>query len=135
MTKQQLAKQALKQAQLIKEADIRSVLDNVLQGTKIVGTGLGAAAAGFQLAKMIEDAKVRSAVNNVNIAQIAKKLVTKYPQWDKEEVIKYLTQLKIHVPDIFIDLTAVEDAVRRAILYGGFDPSYLEQLKRTFRRW
>lgn len=100
----------------------------------LVSAGLGAAVTGMQLGRMIANATTVARARNINVAEVAKVLTRKNPQWDKEEVMKYLVQLKLHVPEVLLDPYAVEEVVRRAILYGGLDPSYIEQLKRTFGR-
>jgi len=115
-----------------KEAGL-NIKHDTMRTLNAVSTTLGVISSGLAVAgtvgKMGQKLKKKVQVSSINTPAIAKQLTMKHPDWSKEEVEKYLNQLKIHVPEIFADMALVEEVVRRAILYGGLDPAYIMQLK------
>jgi|GEM_PF-3789118 len=120
-----------------KEAGLNIKPDDTMKTLKAVSTTLDIISSGLAIAgtvgKMGQKLKKKVQVSSINTPAIAKQLTMKHPDWSKEEVEKYLNQLKIHVPEILADMALVEEVVRRAILYGGLDPAYIMQLKQVVR--
>jgi len=119
-----------------KEAGL-NIKPDTMKTLNAVSTTLGIISSGLAIAgtvgKMGQKLKKKVQVSSINTPAIAKQLTMKHPDWSKEEVEKYLNQLKIHVPEILADMALVEEVVRRAILYGGLDPAYIMQLKQVVR--
>lgn len=118
-----------------KEAGL-NIKPDTMKTLNAISTTLGIISSGLAIAgtvgKMGQKLKKKVQVSSINTPAIAKQLTMKHPDWSKEEVEKYLNQLKIHVPEIFADMALVEEVVRRAILYGGLDPAYIMQLKQLY---
>ncbi len=118
-----------KEAGLNIKPDTMKTLNAVSTTLDIISSGLAIAGT---VGKMGQKLKKKVQVSSINTPAIAKQLTMKHPDWSKEEVEKYLNQLKIHVPEILADMALVEEVVRRAILYGGLDPAYIMQLKSLY---
>jgi len=111
-----------------KEAGL-NIKPDTMKTLNAVSTTLGIISSGLAIAgtvgKMGQKLKKKVQVSSINTPAIAKQLTMKHPDWSKEEVEKYLNQLKIHVPEILADMALVEEV--------GLDPAYIMQLKQVVR--
>jgi hypothetical protein len=135
----QVFKQALKEdfgvdnkKEVTKEA---SFAQKVVPMISAAGKTIGAIATGVEAINSISKITKQLSAKSINLERLAESISKKYPGWPKDETLKYLHQLKINVPAIFNDPYTLEEALRRAFLYGGFDPQYLIQLKELYSKY
>ena len=100
---------------------IPAMLDNVNAGMRGATMGLSEA-----LSNQNRQSK-RIAVGKEDILKVERVLSQKYPQWDKQELRKYLLSIAQIVPNLFNSPYAIEEAVKKAFNYGGIDPNMLMQ--------
>lgn len=69
-----------------------------------------------------------------NLRQLKEAIKAKNPDWEDELISRTLNTLANFAPTILEDPYLTEEIVRRVRTYGGFDPSYIEQLEKVTER-
>lgn len=74
------------------------------------------------------------ALRPYNLRQLKEAIKAKNPEWEDEVIVRTLNTLANFAPAVLEDPYLTEEIVRRVRIYGGFDPSYVEQLQKVTER-
>lgn len=90
---------------------------------------------GMLLADLVKTAAFSELVTPQRIKQVIQTLKRTHPEWGEEFIEKYVPAIAKYAPTILLDTNILEHVMKKIYMYGGLEPSMLNELVEIERKF